>query len=484
MDGLIWLLLMPLAGVALASVFESSDDAGPDPLPEPEPEPENLIQGSEDDDDLTAPAGFSGLVDGSAGDDRLDLNGLYDPDQPAVMGNDGYSDSDRITYDGPDGHEGAYWREDGGWTFWHPFRSDDIPTPRPDPDALPPGMIAGFGGAGNDTITAEGHSVHVNGGDGDDVLTGHAIRQVLDGGAGDDTITSTTGGIILGGAGDDSIRAFGSGAFINGGEGADSIDIAGLTNSEIWLDGDDQLIGYGQDNTGVVIGLTDVAEFTGHNGDETIIMRGPGQLRALGGNDSILASGGAEVWGGDGNDLIVVSGSGSNSLMGEAGNDTLIGTLNWRSEGSSDRFAHHVGASSDLLDGGDGDDVIRFDNADTVTGGAGADQLVGFLSGDANATVTDFNAADDSLLVYLNPEDAANRFDDVAVTEQDGNTVVSLNGSQILNIQGQTGLAVGFAHGYSFDGMSDDHHMSYTDLAGNAVAREDLDVIIDFYDGI
>lgn len=187
--------------------------------------------------------------------------------------------------------------------------------------------------------------------------------------------------------------------------------------------------------------------------------------------------------GGDGDDLLLAGGYTSNTLTGDDGDDTIIGTTNWQSPSANDRFTDHVGGSSDMLDGGDGDDVVRFDLADTVTGGAGADHLTGFLQQGETTTVTDFDPAEDSLRVNLNPSEAGADFGNVGISESEGNTLITLDGQVVLRIEGRTGLSIGFAHGDSFGG-SDDSGLTHTDPDGNAVRPEALDVIIDAWEGL
>ncbi|MDF3607219.1 hypothetical protein PE067_14445 [Paracoccus sp. DMF-8] len=276
--------------------------------------------------------------------------------------------------------------------------------------------------------------------------------------------------MTTGGAGDDLIAASGAYHWINRGAGADRIAVSGLRDSTVVLDAQDSIEGRGAGDDGLTFWLTQGAQFQGDDGA-----------------DRMIVSTGSQGDGGAGNDLLRTDDQmgGENTLSGGAGNDTLIGNYGFADYGPSmnDRFADHVGRSSDPLDGGDGDDVIRFDLADTVTGGAGADHLTGFLQQGETATVTDFDPAEDSLRVNLNPAETGADFGNVGISESEGNTLITVNGQVVLQIEGRTGLSIGFAHGDSFSG-SDDSDQTHTDPDGNAVQPEALDVIIDAWEGL
>jgi hypothetical protein len=100
---------------------------------------------------------------------------------------------------------------------------------------------------------------------------------------------------------------------------------------------------------------------------------GEDKLFGLTGNDTLNGMGGHdELWGGIGNDR----------LFGGDGNDLLSG-----------------GLGNDTLNGGNGNDRLSGDAGnDTLTGGAGRDSFsFSFFAG--NDTITDFNTAEDSILL-------------------------------------------------------------------------------------
>src|SRR4028118_1175018 len=100
-----------------------------------------------------------------------------------------------------------------------------------------------------------------------------------------------------------------------------------------------------------------------------------------------VAVGGTQTGGSDNDSLIgnagndtLIGGNGNDSLIGNAGNDTLIG-------GNGTDFL--VGsAGDDLLDGGNGDDTLR--------GGLGEDIFV-FAAGEGIDTITDFSLGTDKI---------------------------------------------------------------------------------------
>ncbi|WP_306395562.1 DUF4214 domain-containing protein [Telluria beijingensis] len=146
-------------------------------------------------------------------------------------------------------------------------------------------------------------------------------------------------------------------------------------------------------------------------------------LIGLGGNDTLRGGAGDDVLeggdgddlleGGDGNDILrggrghdelrtvsygnnlLDGGDGDDRLFGGNGNDTLLGGA-----GDDTFFIHgsRHGVRSITLDGGGGNDTMRFDATSELaviraTGGAGAD-LFQFMATGLNVTITDFGAGD------------------------------------------------------------------------------------------
>lgn len=324
---------------------------------------------------------------------------------------------------------------------------------------LPPGLTALNGGAGNDSITATGVSTDVDGGAGNDTITAHS-----DGVEARDTMTMS----VRGGDGDDLITASGSDMFVTGGDGTDTLNLGGLTDSDVVISGGDVVTGRGDGEDGLVFTVTDGGSFTGNASDDDINLRESSSADGGAGNDHLRTTYGY---------------SGSSTLTGGAGDDSIVGN-HARVHGPDDetyRYPYFIGSSNDVLNGGTGDDQIYFDLADTVTGGAGADELTGYADVGQTSVVTDFTAGEDVLTVNLEPTTEAGTISDfanVTVVEQDGNTLIQISGSDVVRIEGATGLSVGYEVGNPSTGMPP----TYTDLDGNPVDAASLDVVINNFE--
>ena len=167
-----------------------------------------------------------------------------------------------------------------------------------------------------------------------------------------------------------------------------------------------------QSDTFNVLQGTDGADgITGSDGDDAVIgLAGNDVIGARDGDDLVFAGAGDDLVygengfdtldGGAGNDVLFGTG-GNDTVLGGAGDDTLFG------DDGNGTGRNDLGA--DRLDGGAGDDVLHVgDGNDTLTGGAGQDAFRFKFSNPqsaaaagtapAFASLTDFNAADDSLL--------------------------------------------------------------------------------------
>jgi Ca2+-binding RTX toxin-like protein/subtilisin family serine protease len=200
-----------------------------------------------------------------------------------------------------------------------------------------------FGNAGNDVLNGDellviseaGGDVILGTGIGNDYLDGGDGNDILDGGEGDDT--------LLGAASNDSLW---------GGEGADNI----LGN-----DGEDLLFG----NAG-----NDFVE-AGKGNDIFYGGKGADGILGGGGNDSLYANQGLDV---------VVGGEGNDIIFGGKGDDTLAGI---------DASAINPGIGEfDNLTGGEGNDLFFLGNSEEI-----------YYSGDGNAVISDFNSAEDAIVL-------------------------------------------------------------------------------------
>ncbi len=247
------------------------------------------------------------------------------------------------------------------------------------------------GGAGDDTISAGDEAAYIFGGAGDDTLAAGDGAAAIYGGAGNDTIT-----------GSDAVRADGTAAaYLDGGEGDDTI-IGGDAN---------EVISGGEHGEGEA------------SGDDT--------LSGGGGDDAIRGGRGVDILsGGDGDDVIDHYGNSEELVRAE-----------------QNEFSWHIDNDADILDGGEGNDTLIFDRADSATGGEGNDTFWLYFdsaSGVGFAEITDFSSGEDFLRVSLNP-DITSGTPEVSVTpSEDGlDGVVRVNGEVVAMLRGAPDATAG-----------------------------------------
>ena len=202
-----------------------------------------------------------------------------------------------------------------------------------------------------------------------DILSGLDVDDVLTGSGGDDQINGYGGDdIVDGAAGDDDLHG-GSGADqIHAGDGDDVLHGGGGQDTLSGGDGDDSLFGHADDDT--LFGDTGDDSMNGGDGDDAL-------------------------HGGLGDDVLA-GGEGSDSLFGGWGDDVLSGVDDVPTpNGSIDQG--HV----DYLNGGGGDDIILAGQDDIITAGEGTDTMIfgDWIEEDQAATVMDYNANEDSLIL-------------------------------------------------------------------------------------
>lgn len=324
------------------------------------------------------------------------------------------------------------------------------------------GTIYAYMGDGNDKLTASDGADSLRGDAGNDVLNGMAGNDSLDGGVGNDSLSGGTGDdtligsgadTILGGAGNDLMSISGNGiAILNGGTEQDVIrfegdyDISGAT-----ISGVEQLNLYGNDSmTATQIGqFALVSGYAANyaNGSVTLTAGGTASITlssTLSQYFNLTGSGDADiltfapgfyapinVWARAGNDSITSS-AGSDYLRGDDGNDTLVALL------GDDTI--EGGRGADSMDGGGGNDLLWVSKGDIALGGAG-DDMFG-LSGNGPVSL-DGGVGQDTL-----------RFDtslDLTGTTLAGFEQLNLNGNDSMTaIQlGQFALVSGYASNYT-----------------------------------
>jgi Ca2+-binding RTX toxin-like protein len=275
------------------------------------------------------------------------------------------------------------------------------------------------GGAGNDQLTGGAGADELHGGDGVDALDGGAGPDRLMGGAGDDSehggegndaldggaaagCVESAGGDVLSGDDGDDVLCGGAGPaagndndVIGGGSGEDAVYYVRAAAVNVSLDG---ATGDGQGGEADNV-ASDVEDATGGSGGDVltgndgrnVLDGGPGgdALHGMGGNDVLIDSGGDNapdsLDGGAGDDAMA-AGAGADVYSGGDGEDAVT-------DYAGRSFPGGVTLDNNADDGapGEGDNVMA--NVEDVTGGAGADTLVG---NDADNEL-DGGAGDDAL---------------------------------------------------------------------------------------
>jgi Ca2+-binding RTX toxin-like protein len=356
--------------------------------------------------------GLDGTVEGTDGDDLIDIGYTGDPEGDRV------DNGDNIFPDRGDDDDIIEGR--GG--------NDTIVAGEGDDDV--------YGGDGNDTVGGNDGDDTLSGDDGDDSLTGGDGSDTLFGGDGNDTIDSSDGGVglfdnpypplptdpdvmndrdvVFGGAGDDTIRTGDDRDTIDGGTGNDTID-AGIDDDSVsGGDGNDVIVGGegndvidgGTGNDTIYGGLSPVfpdslnipddTDLVPDNGLDTISGgAGDDTIYGLDDNDRILGGMGDDFLDGGIDDDVVTGGSGDDTIIGGQGDDRLSGG------NDRDTFQYRAGDGSDLVVGGSGGD--DFDTLDlstlplgsfrivdrvTDSDGNGFDGTVELLDADGNVTDT------------------------------------------------------------------------------------------------
>ncbi len=233
-------------------------------------------------------------------------------------------------------------------------------------------------GSGDDTVTADADNLAWFMGGGDDELSGSSAADYADLGTGDDQARM--------GAGNDIVLA---------GDGNDSLD--------------------------------------GDNGNDL--------LRGEAGEDNIFGDLGDDSLGGDAGNDSLAGGSGADILSGGLGDDLLSGFS--LSGGAGAGMGAPDGA--DQLFGGAGDDRLILGRGDSATGGTGADRFemdARWRDGTGVMVITDFRAAEDSLLLMhaqtLAPDTSLPVAPTLTVqTTADGlSSRILLNGSLVAVVEG------------------------------------------------
>lgn len=313
------------------------------------------LRGGLGDDQLYGGTG-SDFMEGGANDDYLEGN--EGPDEmdgqegeDVAYGNEGQDD----IYGGS-GRDRIY-----GGTGEDLIRGgseDDYIEGNEDPDEI-------YGDEGDDVAYGNDGDDDMDGGLGNDTLRGGNGIDTIEGSIGDDLILGNDGDdILMGGAGQDVVR---------GGFGKDTIS-GNLGNDRLYGEEDDDQLSGGDGD--------DVLE--GGDGDD--LLAGDNGADALYGDRGV-----DQLDGGNGNDFLFAGHGIGDTLLGGAGDDEIVGS----DDGKDDPKFEDATRFGDVIDGGDGNDVIYgLGGGDQINGGTGNDVIYGGTHGDR------IDAGIDNDLVY------------------------------------------------------------------------------------
>ena len=244
-------------------------------------------------------------------------------------------------------------------------------------------------GGGDDWVYAAGAADRVCGNSGEDHLYAGDAADVVYGGsggdqaygeAGDDQVYGNDGSdAVYGNAGADRLQGNKGADWLDGGSDADVL--LGGTSKAGSADGADSL--FGAAGTDVLVGdnaqsdvatalpyPTDLGSAGSSLGTGDYLSGGDDADRAYGGlgDDTVLAGTGDDV---------VEGNPGTDSISGEAGDDDLVGGSSQLESGGFSGSEPGRPDSGDVIDGGDGQDVITGDNAVVTRGGSAHPALAG-----------------------------------------------------------------------------------------------------------
>ncbi|QNO27499.1 hypothetical protein EEB18_000385 [Sphingopyxis sp. OPL5] len=292
----------------------------------------------------------SGLVDGGAGRDRLDLNIAFTVDLTTAIARAGDA-----TYS-VRGFEHIRAAATGGYltTILGSAAAETIEVNAQFDDGSVGVVFDGRGG--DDILNGSKGADELRGGGGNDVIDGRAGADQLFGGLGNDIFhVDRTGDIVFENAGEGTDTAIATGSFYL------YANIENLTLAA----GAGNIFGVGNELANTILG----------NEGENLLIAGAGKdvVRGGGARDAIFGEDGDDqlfgdegidyLVGGTGNDVID-GGADADEIYGEDGNDTLIGG---------------TGFHTDILVGGIGNDILRGDSTlgdyDLLYGNEGDDRF-------------------------------------------------------------------------------------------------------------
>lgn len=256
----------------------------------------------------------------------------------------------------------------------------------------------------------------------DQVLAGTDRADILTGDTGNDSLSG-------GGAGD-HLGAGGGNDLLEGEDGDDTL--LGGSGADLLFGGEGNDDARGDDGADVLFGGAGDDLLAGHSGNDT--------MSGDAGQDSLLGGEGDDkLDGGQGDDWLA-GGYGDDLLRGGAGVDTLDG-----GDGHDTVWGHDLDApddEADFLNGGNGDDVLMIGSGDQAHGGAGADvfSLADWIADGQFATIADFDAAEDEILVVYDAEAHPDPLITIETTPDSDDATVLLDGLPLAVVTNGAGM--------------------------------------------
>ncbi|SDJ24653.1 Hint domain-containing protein [Lutimaribacter saemankumensis] len=273
-----------------------------------------------------------GIVEGTGGDDLIDVAYTGDPEGDMIDAGDAILPGDAPNDD-------VVEAGDGNDTVLAGVGDDEV-----------------YGGAGNDELLGEDGDDSLYGEEGDDTLRGGMGDDLIDGGDGNDSVRANEGeDTVIGGAGNDTLRGGEDNDTVDGGAGDDLL-YGGLgDDSVLGGDGDDELRGNEGSDT-----------LLGGDGNDSIAADDPGDVLDA---ETFVGVPFEEFPDTENNRDYVDGGAGNDTIDGGDDADTLIG-------GTGDDVIEG-GIDNDSITGNDGNDSITdIQGADFIDGGAGDDTII------------------------------------------------------------------------------------------------------------
>jgi Ca2+-binding RTX toxin-like protein len=266
-------------------------------------------------------------------------------------------------------------------------------------------------------------------------------NEAFNGSDASETITGTAlGDTIFAAGGDDTVEGAGGEDYVYGGEGNDTVN-GGDAHDHIYGDAGDDTLNGGNDRDSIAGGSgndtihggdDDSSDLLFGNGGDDLLYGGAGddQIEGGYGDDRIFLGDGDDESGGTG----LIDGD-TESNHQQTGDDFIRG-------GSGDEGADIIYArdtetetTPDVIYGGYGADRFLVDNADTVTGGAGADATYVVRDNeDEYVTFTDFDPAEDTLEIEWTGENRDDHLIDIEPVS--GGVMVTYDGIDMVLLEG------------------------------------------------